>query len=117
MERIHSSGSLVAIVFSFVFASGSPIFPRVRTTIFRTFGEGSLALSATASRAFVVPSLLRAEFEKKVKLLEERSRLSGISDESSLEVEMKEEDIKETLRDVLNELYSKETKKKRLESS
>jgi hypothetical protein len=30
---------------------------------------------------------------------------------------MEEEDIKETLRDVLNELYSKETKKERLTPS
>ncbi len=62
-------------------------------------------------------SEMEKEFEKKVKFLEERSRLSGMSDESPLEVEMKEEDIKETLRDVLNELYySKETKKERPKS-
>lgn len=60
---------------------------------------------------------MEKEFEKKVKFLEERSRLTGISDESPLEVEMKEEDIKETLRDVLNELYSKETKREKPTSS
>jgi hypothetical protein len=37
--------------------------------------------------------------------------------ESPLEVEMDEEDIKETLRDVLNELYSKENKKERTKPS
>jgi hypothetical protein len=37
--------------------------------------------------------------------------------ESPLEVEMDEEDIKETLRDVLNELYSMETKKERTKPS
>lgn len=51
------------------------------------------------------------ELEKEVKFLEERSRLLGISDESPLVVEMEGEDIKETLRDVLNELYySKKSK-------
>jgi hypothetical protein len=53
---------------------------------------------------------MEKEFGKKVKYLEERSRLLGISDESALELEMDDEDIKETLRDVLNELYLKETK-------
>jgi hypothetical protein len=56
-------------------------------------------------------SEMEKEFEKKVKFLEERSRLSGIIDDSPLEVEMEAEDIKETLRDVLNELYySKKSK-------
>ena len=60
---------------------------------------------------------MEKEFEKKVKFLEERSRLSGISDESPLEVEMDEQDIKETLRDVLNELYSKESKNEKTKPS
>lgn len=51
------------------------------------------------------------ELEKEVKFLVERSRLLGISDESPLVVEMEGEDIKERLRDVLNELYySKKSK-------
>jgi len=61
-------------------------------------------------------SEMEKEFEKKVKFLEEHSRLSEIIDESPLEVEMEDEDVRETLRDVLNELYSKETKKERLQS-
>jgi hypothetical protein len=62
-------------------------------------------------------SEMEKEFEKKVKFLEERSRLSGIIDESHLGAEMDDEDIKETLRDVLNELYSKGIKKETSESS
>jgi hypothetical protein len=56
-------------------------------------------------------SEMEKEFEKRVKFLEERSSLMGISDESHLEVEMYEEDIKKTLHEVLNELYySKKSK-------
>ena len=56
---------------------------------------------------------MEKEFEKKVQFLNERSRILGISDESPLEVEMKEEDLKETLRDVLNELYYSKSREDR----
>ncbi|HZD33922.1 MAG TPA: hypothetical protein VE130_01850 [Nitrososphaeraceae archaeon] len=54
---------------------------------------------------------MEKEFEKRVKFLEERSSFIEMSDESHLEVEMDEEDIKKTLHEVLNELYySKKSK-------
>jgi hypothetical protein len=61
-------------------------------------------------------SEMEKEFEQRIKFLEEHSGISGTHDESPLVEEMKEEDIKETLRDVLNELYSKQTKRERPKS-
>jgi hypothetical protein len=52
-------------------------------------------------------SQMEKELEKQVKIAQKRSRLSERRDEPDLE----EEDVKETLRDVLNELYYSKGKK------
>jgi hypothetical protein len=58
-------------------------------------------------------SQMEKEFEEKVKFLEERSRLSERTDEPHLEEEnLEEEDVKQILHDVLNELYYSKKKSK-----
>jgi hypothetical protein len=56
-------------------------------------------------------SEMEKEFENKVKFLNKKTKLLEINDKNPLEVEMNEEDIKKTLRDVLNELYHSKTNK------
>jgi hypothetical protein len=53
---------------------------------------------------------MEKEFEKKVAFVQEHSRLAEQMHEPHLEEEIGEENVKDILRDVLNELYSKKTK-------
>jgi hypothetical protein len=57
-------------------------------------------------------SQMEKELENRIKFLEERSGLSEATSDLHLEEEIKEEDVKKILRDVLNELYYSKTDKK-----
>jgi hypothetical protein len=55
---------------------------------------------------------MEKELEKQIKFVEKHSRLSGIMDESYLHEEpLVEENVKQILHDLLNELYFSKSKK------
>ncbi|MGA7368748.1 MAG: hypothetical protein WBX01_06425 [Nitrososphaeraceae archaeon] len=62
-------------------------------------------------------SQMEKEFEKKVEDIQAHFRQSGISENVYMQEEMDEHAVKETLREVLNELYSRRTKEEAHEPS
>ena len=59
---------------------------------------------------------MEKEYERRVKFVEERFEPLKASYGPQFETEMNEADVKETLHEVLNELYYSKGKKERLES-